>query len=444
MAMPSNPGNPPARSRAARRLVVDPAAPDPAAIAEAAAVVSRGGLVAFPTETVYGLGADALDAGAVARVFAAKGRPAHDPVIVHVLDAAGAARVAAALPPAALRLAAAFWPGPLTLVVPRGPAVPAIVAAGLDSVAIRAPAHPVARALIAAAGVPIAAPSANPFGRASPTTAAHVVADLGDRVDLVLDGGPCPIGVESTVVDCLQDPPVVLRPGGVPIEALRVVEPGIRSGADVSVPEVTRALPAGRPAPAAPAGTPGGASDDATGISAAGRLPVPVAHVGSPAAAQPLRSPGLLTRHYAPRARLVLVTGAGADVAAAIARAAEGLAAAGLAVGLLLADEDAAPVAPPGIGQTAAPDVLRSRPGIAIRRVGPLADARAVARALFAALRDLDGGGVEVILARDFGTAGLALAVRDRLARAAEGRVVAVPAGDAAAGAAAVARAVAE
>lgn len=377
---------------------MDPAAPDPAAIAAAAAVLNRGGLVAFPTETVYGLGADALDAEAVARIFAAKGRPAHDPVIVHVLDVAGAARVAATLPPAALRLAAAFWPGPLTLVVPRGPAVPPLVAAGLDSVAVRAPAHPVARALIAAAGVPIAAPSANPFGRASPTTAAHVVADLGDRVDLVLDGGPCPIGVESTVVDCLQDPPVVLRPGGVPIEALRTVEPGIR-------------------------------------------LPVPAPHVESPAAAQPLRSPGLLTRHYAPRARLVLVTGAGADVADAIARAAAGLAAAGLAVGLLLADEDAAPSDPPGSGHTAAPDALRPRPGIAIRRVGPLADARAVARALFAALRDLDSGGVEVILARDFGTAGLALAIRDRLGRAAEGRVVAVPAGDAAAGAAAVARA---
>ncbi len=406
--MRRNTPNPPA---VARRIAVDPAAPDPAVIAAAAAVLRRGGLVAFPTETVYGLGADALDPAAVARIFAAKGRPAHDPLIVHVLDAAGAAQVAAILPPAAVRLAAAFWPGPLTLVVPRGRAVPDAVSAGLDSVAVRAPAHPVARALIAAAGVPIAAPSANRFGHTSPTTAGHVMADLAGRVDLVLDGGPADIGVESTVVDCLVDPPAVLRPGGVTLEALREVIPAIRS----SAPELRAA-----------------AMEAAAADAGGGEAP-------SGAETPPLRAPGLLARHYAPRARLVLVRGADADVVDALAAAAERLVAAGRTVGLLLAAEDAAPRS--AAGAPGRPETGPGRPGLVVRRAGPRADAPAVARALFASLRDLDGAGVDVILARDFGTAGLGLAIRDRLTRAAEGRVVAVPPGGAATAAAAVAAA---
>ena len=190
-------------------LRVEPRRPEPQAIERAAEVLRSGGLVAFPTETVYGLGADALSERAVRDLFEVKRRPFTDPVIIHVSDATELGTVSHGLPPIAEDLALAFWPGPLTLVVPRSEAVPPIVAAGLDTVAVRSPAHNVARALIAALGRPIAAPSANRFGRKSPTRAEHVVADLGAAVDLVLDAGPCQIGVESTVVDCREVPPRV-------------------------------------------------------------------------------------------------------------------------------------------------------------------------------------------------------------------------------------------
>jgi len=193
---------------------------DPASIARAAAVLRDGGLVAFPTETVYGLGACAFDARAVARVFEVKARPSFDPLIVHLHDAAELSRVVdAGADPRVARLAARFWPGPLTLVLPRRPDVPDIVTSGLDTVGVRVPAHPAARALLRAAG-PLAAPSANPFGYVSPTTAAHVAERLGDHVDLVLDGGPCAVGVESTIVSLDGEPALLLRPGGVPREEL--------------------------------------------------------------------------------------------------------------------------------------------------------------------------------------------------------------------------------
>lgn len=378
-------------------LVVDPTHPDPDAIATAAAVLRAGGLVAFPTETVYGLGADARSAPAVARIFAAKGRPADDPIIVHILgvaalglggEADGANAVVADWPPVAQRLAEAFWPGPLTLIVPRGSGIPPIVTAGLDRVAVRAPAHPVARALLAAAGRPIAAPSANPFGRTSPTTAAHVLAGLGDAVDLVLDGGPCGVGVESTVVDCTTDPIRVLRPGGVPLEAIRAIVPD---------------------AAAAPVRAPGGG---------------------------PLPSPGTLDRHYAPRARLVLVTGGGA-VAADIAAAAARLSSRGRSVGLLVADEDDIRIGGDADESRIEGDANDARIGgdadvevdgrVFVRRLAPLAEPAIAARRLFAALHELDALGVDVILARDWPAAGLGRAVSDRLRRAAEGRTV--PAG---------------
>jgi L-threonylcarbamoyladenylate synthase len=193
---------------------------EPAAIEEAAAVLRRGGLVAFPTETVYGLGADAFNPRAVARVFEVKARPSFDPLIVHLADAAGLPRVSATGDPRVAALAARFWPGPLTLVLPRRPEVPDLVTSGLDTVGVRVPAHPAAHALIAAAGTPVAAPSANPFGYVSPTTAAHVAELLGRAVDLVLDGGPCRVGVESTILSLAAEPPVILRPGGVPRETL--------------------------------------------------------------------------------------------------------------------------------------------------------------------------------------------------------------------------------
>ena len=193
---------------------------DREAIAAAARCLAAGGLVAFPTETVYGLGADARDGEAVARLYAAKGRPAFNPLIVHVADVAAARRVAV-FTAAAERLAAQFWPGPLTLVLLKadGCIVADLALAGLDSVAVRVPAHPVARALLEAFGGPIVAPSANRSGHVSPTSATHVLADLRGRVDLIIDAGPCTVGVESTIVSCLEQP-TLLRPGGVPREAI--------------------------------------------------------------------------------------------------------------------------------------------------------------------------------------------------------------------------------
>jgi L-threonylcarbamoyladenylate synthase len=232
---------------------------DAATVAEAARCLAAGGLIAFPTETVYGLGADATNGAAVARLYAAKGRPQFNPLIAHVASVAVARRLAA-FNAAAERLAAAFWPGPLTLVLPKTAAcdVSDLALAGLDTIALRMPAHPVAGELLAAFGKPIVAPSANRSGHVSPTTAAHVLADLRGRIDLIVDGGPCEVGVESTIVS-LADTPTLLRPGGLPRE------------------EIERVL--GHPLADAP-------SSEALG--------------GTPAA------PGMLASHYAPKALLRL------------------------------------------------------------------------------------------------------------------------------------------
>ena len=207
-------------------------------VAAAAELLRTGGLVAFPTETVYGLGASALNAAAVSKIFAAKGRPADNPLIVHVASADDVERVAESLTPLSRELARRFWPGPLTLVLPARADLPRVVTAGLATVAVRVPRHRAALALLRAADLPVAAPSANASGRPSPTTAAHVEADLGASVDLVLDGGPTVMGVESTVVDARGDVPVVLREGGVTRE-------------DLGLP------PAGPPASAGAAASPG-------------------------------------------------------------------------------------------------------------------------------------------------------------------------------------------
>jgi len=200
---------------------------DTRAIERAAAILRDGGLVAFPTETVYGLGADATNGKAVAAIFAAKQRPQFNPLIVHVKDRAEAEALVE-FTPHARELAEAFWPGALTLVLPRQADCPLslLVSAGLDTVALRVPSHPIARALIAAAGIPVAAPSANVSGHVSPTTAAHVAEEFGDRVDFILDGGPTTIGIESTVIGFEGDKPVLLRPGGVARDAIeRVIGP---------------------------------------------------------------------------------------------------------------------------------------------------------------------------------------------------------------------------
>ena len=202
----------------------------PPGIKKAAAALRKGGVVAFPTETVYGLGADGLDPAACARVFEIKGRPRFDPLILHECSAARARRLFSRVPPAAERLMKKFWPGPLTLVLPRSRAVPDIVTAGLPTVAVRVPACRSALALIKAAGRPVAAPSANRFGRLSPTTAAHVLAQLGDAPDFILDGGRAKIGVESTIIAFRGGSPVLLRPGGLPLEEIeKVAGPAVKA-----------------------------------------------------------------------------------------------------------------------------------------------------------------------------------------------------------------------
>jgi L-threonylcarbamoyladenylate synthase len=212
--------------------------PTPEAIARAAAALREGRLVAFPTETVYGLAADATNDRAVAAIFAAKDRPRFNPLISHVAET-GAARRLGSFDRRAEDLAARFWPGPLTLVLRRLPSCPVslLASAGLDTIAVRVPSHPVATALLREAGRPLAAPSANRSGRVSPTTAAHVAEELGDQVAMVLDGGPCEVGLESTVLDLTTEPPTLLRPGGIPVEALgRVQLPGEEAAATPRAP----------------------------------------------------------------------------------------------------------------------------------------------------------------------------------------------------------------
>lgn len=206
-------------------------------IARAAECIRQGGLVAFPTETVYGLGANALDASAVERIYRAKERPWASPLIVHVADESMARSVAADWPRTAQLLSKAFWPGPLTLVVKKADIVPDVVTAGLNSVGIRTPSHPTALSLIRCAGVPIAAPSANRFSQISPTTAEHVRAGLGDRVDMILDGGPSQVGIESTVVSLTRMPPAVLRPGMITQQQLED-SAGIRFERELNLPRI--------------------------------------------------------------------------------------------------------------------------------------------------------------------------------------------------------------
>jgi L-threonylcarbamoyladenylate synthase len=249
----------------------EPPAAVAAALDRAVEVIHGGGLVAMPTETVYGLAADALNEEAVAGIFRAKGRPATNPIIVHVADIAMARGLAAEWPATADAIATRFWPGPVTLVVPRGPRIPDIVTAGGATVALRCPDHPLARRLIAAAGTPLAAPSANRSEAVSPTTAHHVLESLGNRIDLILDGGPCTQGIESTVVDCTTTPPRILRPGPLSRAALEAAVGG-------------------------PVAWPDAASPDG-----------------------PARSPGQLPRHYAPRTPLELARDSAGRIAALVA-----------------------------------------------------------------------------------------------------------------------------
>lgn len=326
------------------RLSIDPRRPAPEAIAHAAQVIRDGGLVAFPTETVYGLGAEALNPVAVDRIFRAKGRPADNPLIVHVAGVQALRELTSEVPGVALTLGSRFWPGPLTLVLMRSGNVPDITTGGLETVAVRVPAHPVALALLEASERPIAAPSANRSGQPSPTDAHHVLEDLGGRVEMVLDAGATPIGLESTVLDVTQDPPLLLRPGGVPKEDLEEVVGEVRS------------------------------------------------LQGQTNAAK--RSPGTRYRHYAPRATVLLAPVGEAEALAACVLEE------GKTVGIM------------------SRSLVHSRHTRLRVRGMPLEPA-SYAREMFAALRELDSQGCQVIVAESVEEEGLGLAVMDRLRRAA-------------------------
>ncbi len=345
----------------AQTLHLDASNPDD--LLRAADLLRAGRLVAFATETVYGLGANALSSDAVAGIFAAKQRPSWDPLIVHLASAEQLSIVANVPSHLASRihaLAKAFWPGPLTLLLPRSDAIPDAVTAGRELVGVRVPAHPAAHALLAASGLPIAAPSANLFGHTSPTTAAHVLADLDGRIDAVLDAGPTTIGVESTVLDPTQTPMVLYRPGAATAEQISAA-----TGIAVEV-----FLPAAEAA-----------------MSAQTQQP------------QSMPSPGVGIRHYAPRARMVLVEGSAAAVQQALQEAHAG--APDAAIGVLL---------PHGwvIEGTAV-----------IEHWGRWDDPDVLAATLFASLRALDDRGVTLILCPLPEAGGLADAIRDRLHKAA-------------------------
>ncbi len=345
----------------------------PAAIAQAAAVLASGRLVAFPTETVYGLGADAADDRAVARLYAAKERPSFNPLIAHVAGIGStdldAARRLAQFDAAALALAEAFWPGPLTLVLPKAQGCPVgeLATAGLDTIAVRAPAHPVARAILTAFGKPVVAPSANRSGRVSPTSAQHVEADLAGRIDLIVDGGASPVGVESTVVACSGGGVTLLRPGAIPRAAVERL-----LGCAVAV--------------AATAGDVRGSQAGSDVASDAGR------EQNGPAAQDVMRpaAPGMLASHYAPRAavRMNAVSVAPGEAL--------------LAFG---------PALPPGAGQACAVLNLSGR--------GDLVEAAA---SLFSHLRVLDSAGAAAIAVMPVPDEGLGEAINDRLRHAAAPR----------------------
>jgi L-threonylcarbamoyladenylate synthase len=341
------------------RLLVDPKnleTPEAGEALECAARILRaGGLVALPTETVYGLGANALDAAAVERIFAAKQRPAWDPIIVHIADESMLEGLVEQIPETARKLMKTYWPGPLTLLLPRSSAVPDVVTAGRPLMGVRMPAHPVALALIRRAGVPVAAPSANLFSHISPTTAAHVLADLDGRIDAVIDAGPTEHGVESTVLDPCQTPMLIYRPGAVT---------GVQIRYTAGAVEIYR--------------------DDGT-LHAKPR--------------QALPSPGLGMRHYAPKARLVLLECELAEMAARLA---------GLV--LDLPEEQVGVMLP---AKVAAPEG-----SAAVFAWGSWNDAEELAHRLYAGLRALDAAGCTVILCPVPPTEGIGAAIRDRLRKA--------------------------
>ena len=338
-------------------LKVDSQQPDIEKVQVAASIIREGGLVAFPTETVYGLGADALNPKAVLALFKAKKRPLDNPPIVHVANVSDVYGLAKRVPLKADKLMREFWPGPLTLVFKRSKTVPDVTVAGLDTIAVRMPQHAVALALIRETSRPIAAPSANLAGKPSPTSADHVFDDLNGRIDAILDGGPTCIGVESTVLDLSADTALVLRPGGTPLEALR------RVLGDVKLHPF---------------------------VAAEKELPL-----------EKTRSPGMKHKHYAPNAQVIVVEGAISAVLAKVKELAESYRLKGVKVGVLATDETLAAYRA---------DVVKS--------LGSRFNLAVVAQNLFSLLREFDAEDVDVIIAEGVSTEGLGLAVMNRQRKA--------------------------
>jgi L-threonylcarbamoyladenylate synthase len=338
-------------------LKVNPQKPEATKIRVASEFIKNGGLVAFPTETVYGLGANALNPDAVLALFEAKNRPLDNPPIVHVENTPDVYRLAKHVPAKAELLMKKFWPGPLTLVLERSRLVPDVTVAGLDTVAIRMPKNKIALALIKESKCPIAAPSANLAGKPSPTTAQHVFDDLNGRIDAILDGGPTRIGIESTVLDLSSDPPQVLRPGGVSFESLKQVLADVRLHPFVEAEQETAVAEA--------------------------------------------RSPGMRHKHYAPKAKVILVEGSVLTVVEKIRELISSCKRSGSRVGVLATDETASRYHA---------DVVKS--------LGSRFNLEIVAQNLFKLLREFDGEDVDVIIAEGVPAEGIGLAVINRLRKA--------------------------
>ena len=345
---------------------------DPEQMARAGQILLRGGLVAFPTETVYGLGANALDKEAAAKIYAAKGRPSDNPLIVHIADLASLETIAREVPESAYLLAERFWPGPLTMILRKKEGVPDTTTGGLPTVAVRMPSHPAALELIRQGGGFVAAPSANTSGRPSPTTAGHVAEDLDGKIDVIIDGGPVGIGLESTIVDLTEPVPVILRPGAVNLEMLR------ETLGDV---EVDKALyrddPDLRP-----------------------------------------KAPGMKYRHYAPKADMMIVEGPEEEVTAAIERLVKRDLDRSLKVGILSSDEGAAVYSHLSEGEGAS-QAGKDGGQLLIKRAGGRSEEEKVAGRLYRLLREFDAAGVDVIYSEAFDTPRLGQAIMNRLVKAA-------------------------
>ncbi|MBQ5954313.1 MAG: threonylcarbamoyl-AMP synthase [Lachnospiraceae bacterium] len=338
---------------------------------EAGAIIREGGLVAFPTETVYGLGGNGLSGASSAKIYAAKGRPSDNPLILHIAGMEELPALVSDIPDAAKRLAEAFWPGPMTLIFRKSSLVPPETTGGLDTVAVRMPSHPAAQRFIRAAGVPIAAPSANLSGRPSPTTAKHVREDLDGRIDMILDGGPADIGLESTIIDVTEETPVILRPGYIGREALETL---------------------------------------------LGKVELDRAVFAEPAQGVKPKAPGMKYRHYAPKAEMTLVEGAFA--AEAILKEAAASARAGRRTGILCSEETKDRYSP------LAEELGAEGFSLKLFCAGRRSDPESIAHRLFGLLRQFDEDGIEVVWAESFDEGGIGTAVMNRLRKAAGYRIM--------------------